>query len=191
MEEISRNELAQDAVMLTTFAAQQRFIDPESGFARSRTGLKYDRMGGRRPAIPVLLERGFVHCTRDPIDSRGNQRSNGLLDAFAIIFAGSGGCFAVGCNIDDTSRTLTLVVASNNAIEKEKKIFVETLWSLLQKVPVVLGTSNLPQPLSDLRESPTPAEAEALNGMSILLKLRGLLLSLTNAQAIWNWRIKS
>lgn len=191
MEEISRNQHAQDAVMLTTFAAQQRFIDPESGFARSRTGLKYDRTGGRRPAIPALLERGFVHCTRDPIGSKGNQRNNRLLDAFAIIFAGSGGCFAVGCNMDDTSRTLTLVVASNNAIEKEKKIFVETLWSLLQKVPVVLGTSNLPQPLSDLRESPTPAEAEALNGMSILLKLHGLLLSLTNVQAIWNWRIKS
>lgn len=63
-----------------------------------------------------------------------------------------------------------LVVASNNAIEKEKIIFIETLWSLLQKVPLVLGTSNLPQLLSGSRKSPTPAEAEALNGTSILLK---------------------
>lgn len=141
--------------------------------------------------MSVLLERGFVYFTRDPIDSKGNKRSNGLLDAFAIIFAGSGGWFAVGCNIDDSSRTLMLVVASNNAIEKEKIIFIETLWSLLQKVPLVLGTSNLPQLLSGLRKSPTPAEAEALNGMSILLKLRSFLLSLSNAQAIWNWRIKS
>lgn len=191
MEQISRDQLAQDAGMLTTFAAQQRFVDPESGFSRSLTGLKYGRMRGRRPTIPVLMERGVVCCADDPIDAHGNQRSTGLLDAFAIFFAGSGGCFAVGCIIDDTSRTLKLVVASNNAIEKEKKIFIETLWSLLQKVPVVLGTINLPQPLSDLHKSPTPAEAPAHDGMSILLKPRGLLLFLTSTQAIWNWRIKS
>lgn len=83
----------------------------------------------------------------------GYQRSSELLDAFAIIFAGSGGCFAVGCVIDDKSRTLKLIVASNNAIEQEKRDFVKTLWSLLLQIPVVLGTINLPQSLLDAYET--------------------------------------
>lgn len=112
--------------LVTTFAAQPNSdsLIPESGFSGSRTGgLKYDRMG----------EDGalqYIH-RRDLIDANGNQRSNGLLDASAIIF----------------SSLPTLL-----CIEKEKKIFVETFWSLLQK-----GSrgarhyqSIIPQPLSDL-----------------------------------------
>lgn len=59
MEGTTHHQLAQGAVMLTTFACQQRFIDPESCFSRSRTGLKYDRTAGRRPAIRIPLDRGL------------------------------------------------------------------------------------------------------------------------------------
>lgn len=38
------------------------------------------------------LSRGFF----DSKTSKGNQRSEEILDAFATIFAGSGGCIAVG-----------------------------------------------------------------------------------------------
>lgn len=152
----TRDQLLQDVVILATFAAQQRFIDPESGFSRPRTGLKYDRTGGRRPTIRVPLEKGGFRC----LDDRHKLLSEKQRATSCVCgnLCRLGGCFAVGCVIDDMSRTLKLVIASKNAIEQDKRRFIETLWSLLQQVPVVLGTINLLQPLSDLRESPLPAD---------------------------------
>ncbi len=57
MEDTPLYQLAQDIGMLTTFASQQRFKNLDSAFARSRTGLKGETMGGRRPAVNVLLDR--------------------------------------------------------------------------------------------------------------------------------------
>lgn len=94
----TRDQLLQDVVILATFAAQQRFIDPESGFSRPRTGLKYHRTGGRRPTIRVPLEKGGFRCSDDPTDASGYQRSSGLLDAFAVIFAGSGAALQLGAS---------------------------------------------------------------------------------------------
>lgn len=60
MEGTTRDRLAQGTVVLTIFAASQRFLDLESGFARSPTGVKYDQTGGRRHATQVPLERGLT-----------------------------------------------------------------------------------------------------------------------------------
>lgn len=65
-------------------------------FSRSRVSADINAfINLRRPAVPAL-SRGFFDSNLDAKTSKGKQRSEEILDAFATIFAGSGGCVAVG-----------------------------------------------------------------------------------------------
>lgn len=69
----------------------------------------------------TIGQRGFVRFSDDLHTRRGKQKSNGLLDAFAIIFAGTGGYYAVGCVINDESQEPKLIIGFSNKIENDKR----------------------------------------------------------------------
>ncbi|MCJ1347011.1 hypothetical protein MMC31_005231, partial [Peltigera leucophlebia] len=76
----TRETVVMDITMLAKFAAVQRI-------SRSRVGTNVSAfINLRHPAMPPL-SRGFF-------DSKGNQKSEEILDAFATIFAGSEGYVA-------------------------------------------------------------------------------------------------
>lgn len=93
----TRETVIMDITMLTRFAAAQRFKDlNNSAFSRSRVDGTIDAFKRlRHPAMPAL-SRGFFDSNVDTKTSKGSQRSEKILDAFATIFAGSGGCVVVG-----------------------------------------------------------------------------------------------
>lgn len=93
----TRETVIMDITLLTEFAAVQRLKDVDrSAFSRSRVGADISALINlRHPAMPAF-SRGFFDSNVDPRTSNGNQRSEKILDAFATVFAGSGGCVAVG-----------------------------------------------------------------------------------------------
>lgn len=96
-----RESVIQDITLLTRFATVQRFKNVNnSAFSPSRVDAGLF-------AFKLLRSRGFFNSHKT---SKGNQRSEEILDAFATISAGSGDCVAVGVIRDWEKKVIQMII---------------------------------------------------------------------------------
>ncbi len=80
------------------------------------------------------LSRGFLDSHFDIKTSKGNQRSQGFLDAFATIFAGSGDCVAVGVIRDLEKRVVQMIIGGNGNILASQRQQINDLYMGLKGI---------------------------------------------------------
>ena len=80
------------------------------------------------------LSRVFLDSNVDPKTSKGNQRSEEILDAFATIFAGSGGCIAVGVIRDWEKKVVHMIIGGNGTISEGQQQQIHDLYMGLKEI---------------------------------------------------------
>ncbi len=126
----TRESVIMDITLLTRFATAQRLKDVNnSAFSRSRVDADL--------AAPRLLRnRGFLDSQFDPKTSKGNQRSQEILDAFVTIFAGSGDCVAVGVIRDLEKRVVQMIIGGNGYILTNQRQQIDDFYMGLKEIAV-------------------------------------------------------
>lgn len=162
----TRENVIMDITMLSRFAAVQRLKDVDkSAFSRSRVDAQIDAFKNlRRPAMSTL-SRGFFDSNVDPKTSKGKQRSEQILDAFATIFAGSGGCVAVGAIRDWEKKVVYMIIGGNGTISEGQQQQIRNLYMGLKEIAAVsepiTDRQFLPKDSNELKDSPPTRRYEA------------------------------
>lgn len=131
----TRESVILDITLLTRFATVQRFKDVNnSAFSRSRVDADLSAFKFLRNPPMLSLSRGFFDSHFDPKTSKGNQRSEEILDAFATIFAGSGDCVAVGVIRDWEKRVVQMIIGGNGNILPSQQQQIHNLYIGLKEI---------------------------------------------------------
>lgn len=131
----TRESVILDITLLTRFATVQRFKDVNnSAFSRSRVDADLSAFKLLRNSPMPSLSRGFFDSQFHPRTSKGNQRSEEILDAFATTFAGSGDCVAVGVIRDWEKRVVQMIIGGNGNILPSQQQQIHNLYMGLKEI---------------------------------------------------------
>ena len=135
-----------DITLLTKFATAQRIKDVD------------------KSAFSPALSRF------DPRTSKGKQRSDKLLDAFATIFAGSGSCVAVGVIRDWENKVVHMIIGGNGTISEGQQQQIKDLYKGLKEIAAasepITDRQFLPKHSNVLEDSP-PAKTYDANSCKL------------------------
>ncbi|MCJ1346244.1 hypothetical protein MMC31_004459 [Peltigera leucophlebia] len=96
----------------------------------------------------------------------GNQRSEEILDAFATIFAGSGGCVAVGVIRDWEKKVVHMIIAGNSTNSGEQQKQIRDMYMGLKEIAAaseaITDRQSLPKHSAVLEDSPPKRRYERL-----------------------------
>ena len=131
----TRESVILDITLLTRFATAQRLKDVNnSAFSQSRVDADFAAFRLlQNPSMPPL-SRGFLDSHFDLKTSKGNQRSQEFLDAFATIFAGSEDCFAVWVISDLEKRVVQMIIGGNVNILASQRQQINDLYMGLKGI---------------------------------------------------------